>query len=200
MNNLPSVSDIQALHRRLAPHNEAYRLVFGHSEIISRIADQLMELQPFTDTEKNLIRVACLLHDVGVYSLYDDTGQIDHSRYILHGVLGYDVLRAEGFDESLCRFASCHTGVGLTNDDIIKQNLPLPPGDYVAETRAERLLMYADKFHSKVTPPTFLTANTYAEQIGKIEAGKKLQFHTLVKEFGEPDLTALSREYGFAIV
>lgn len=51
----------------------------------------------------------------------------------------------------------CHTGVGLTKEDVLVQGLPLPPADYVAITPEERLVMYADKFHSKTTPPTFVS-------------------------------------------
>jgi len=199
MPDLPSISDIQVLHRRSAPSEDAYQLVFGHSEIVSEIADQLMETQAFSATEKALVLVGCLLHDIGAYRLYDETGNIDHANYIQHGILGYDLLRAEGFENTICRFASCHTGVGLTSSDIAMQNLPLPPGNYLAETRAERLVMYADKFHSKTTPPKFMTARSYEKQISRFGPDKKARFLALVAEFGEPNLTHLSREYGFLI-
>ncbi len=43
----------------------------------------------------------------------------------------------------------------------MRQNLPVPPADYLAETPEERLVMYADKFHSKSHPGRFLSpANT----------------------------------------
>jgi hypothetical protein len=35
-------------------------------------------------------------------------------------------------------------GVGLRREDVIRQGLPLPPADYLAETSEERLVMYVD--------------------------------------------------------
>lgn len=44
----------------------------------------------------------------------------------------------------------------------MSQNLPVPPADYLAETAEERLVMYADKFHSKSRPTRFLSPDAYA--------------------------------------
>src|ERR1700722_13869884 len=50
-----------------------------------------------------------------------------------------DLVREEGFPEVIRRFASHHTGVGLSREDVLRQELPLPPGDYLAETPEETL-------------------------------------------------------------
>lgn len=68
---------------------------------------------------------------------------------------GEAILKSEGFPEKLWRFASHHTGVGLTRD-VINQKLPLPEADYLVETDEELLVMYADKFHSKQLVKTFV--------------------------------------------
>ncbi|NED87840.1 phosphohydrolase, partial [Streptomyces sp. SID11233] len=75
------------------------------------------------------------------YRLDEDAerGELGQGHYVRHGLLGHRLLAAEGWPESLCRFCSCHTGVGLTRHDIETQHLPLPPGDYVARTDEERL-------------------------------------------------------------
>jgi uncharacterized protein len=116
---------------------------------------------------------------------------------VRHGVLGYELLKAEGLPEALCRFCSRHTGVGLSRDDIRRQQLPLPPGDYRAETGEEQLVMYADKFHSKTDPPVFLTADTYACAVRRFGPGKEAAFATLRARFGEPDLTPFAATYGY---
>ena len=99
--------------------------------------------------------------------------------YIRHGILGYELLQEEGLPEAICRFASHHTGVGLTRDDVIAQRLPLPPADYLAETGEERLVMYADKFHSKKTPPVLLTAPAYAASVRRFGAEKVAAFQAM---------------------
>ena len=196
---IPADSEILAVHERHAPTPEALDLVYTHCLIVSDIAGQL-HASSASEVDIGLVRAGCLLHDVGVYRLYDDAGRLDHARYIRHGLLGHELLRQEGFPEEICRFASRHTGVGITRDDVIRHGLPLPPCDYVAETREETLVMYADKFHSKTTPPTFLTAGAYAATVRRFGEGKVAAFHAMRAMFGEPDLAALASAYGQRIV
>jgi uncharacterized protein len=137
---------------------------------------------------------------MGVYRLYDTAGELDHASYIRHGLLGHELLLAEGFPDAICRFASCHTGMGLTRDDVLRQGLPLPPADYVAETGEEALVMYADKFHSKTTPPALLTACAYAASVRRFGEDKVARFESMRAAFGEPDLGPFSRAYGHRVV
>ena len=153
---IPTDEEILGLHEKHAPTPDALDLVHTHCVIVCRIAEQLFSRPgPSREIDINLARAGALLHDVGVYRLYDDAGGLDRANYIRHGILGYELLQEEGLPEAICRFASHHTGVGLSRDDVITQELPLPPADYLAETGEERLVMYADKFHSKKTPPGF---------------------------------------------
>ncbi|MBQ0850640.1 HDIG domain-containing protein [Streptomyces sp. BH-SS-21] len=192
---LPTVDEVRALHERHAPSHEALDLVFTHCQIISDIAGQLGKRTDLT-LDTDLVRVGALLHDIGVYRLYDQAGRLDHGNYIRHGVLGHEILRQEGFPERLCRFCSCHTGVGLTRHDVRTQGLAIPEADYLAETVEEQLVMYADKFHSKTTPPTFLTADACAAHLKPFGAAKVHAFDLLRARFGEPDLTSVTARYG----
>ncbi|MDX3070961.1 HD domain-containing protein [Streptomyces sp. MI02-7b] len=193
---IPTTARIRALHEKYAPSAEAFDLVFTHCEIVWSIAEQLMPASGVGAVDEELVRAGCLLHDIGVYRLFDDGGGLDHAKYVRHGLLGHELLAAEGFSEALCRFCSCHTGVGLTAADVLRQGLPLPPADYVPVTREERLVMYADKFHTKASPPRFLSFPAYAEQAGRFGEDKVAAFHALRAEFGEPDLGALASAHG----
>lgn len=223
---IPDDEEIFALHVRHAPTLEALAVVYTHSEIVRRVATALLAgLSPAADgieresatedvatadgarrhgtqrhdIDAELVRAGCLLHDVGVYRLYDESGRLGHAGYIRHGVLGHELLAEAGYPEALCRFASRHTGVGITRDDVLRQELPLPPADYVAQTPEEALVMYADKFHTKATPPSFLTAATYAAEVARFGADKPATFARLRARFGEPDLVALSAAYGHGV-
>ncbi|WP_232344515.1 hypothetical protein [Actinoplanes awajinensis] len=88
----------------------------------------------------------------------------------------------------------------MTRADIREQGLPLPPGDYVPETAEETLVLYADKFHSKKSPPVFVSAATYAVSVSRFGAGKAARFSELVAAYGEPDLEPLVTEYGHQLV
>ncbi|HEU5028732.1 MAG TPA: HD domain-containing protein [Spirillospora sp.] len=196
---IPGDGEIRALHERLAPSRKAFDLVWTHCVIVCRIAERLMDAGGL-DVDKELVRAGCLLHDVGVYRLYDITGEFDHRQYVRHGVLGHELLAEEGYPEALCRFCSHHTGMGLTRDDIERQNLPLPPADYLAETGEERLVMYADKFHSKTDPPSFVNASSYAVHVRRFGGDKVAAFKEMRDLYGEPDLDPLATEYGHTLV
>jgi uncharacterized protein len=195
---IPTDEEILALHKRYAPTEEALSHVWTHCLIVSRIAEQL-HARSDGAADAELARAGSLVHDIGVYRLYDDAGILDGENYIRHGLLGHELLREEGLHETICRFASCHTGVGLSREDVLSQGLPLPPADYRAETTEELLVMYADKFHSKTNPPVFLTPASYAEKIGRFGTAKVAAFAAMVERFGEPDLLSFSREFGHAL-
>jgi uncharacterized protein len=177
---IPSDEEILVLHSRHAPTPEALDRVHSHSMIVCRIAEQLMGRQDL-GVNSGLVRAGSLLHDIGVYRLGD-------TDYVWHGVLGHELLREEGFSEELCRFASRHTGVGITAEDVVRQKLPIPVGDYLAETPEERLVMYADKFHTKSEPPTYFTAAEYESRVSRYGDDKPVIFRTMVTYYGEPDL------------
>jgi uncharacterized protein len=198
----PADGEILALHERHAPTAEALDAVYTHCEIVCRIAEQLLDRPAFPGAggiDAGLVRAGCLLHDIGVYRLYDQAGRLDEERYIRHGILGHELLRAEGFAAGICRFASCHTGVGITSQDVVRQGLPVPVADYVARTAEETLVMYADKFHSKTIPPRFLTPGAYAASVRRFGEDKVARFEAMRAQFGDPDLAALSARYGHRV-
>jgi uncharacterized protein len=191
---LPTDEQIRALHERYAPTGQAFDLVYTHCQIVCAVAEQLLD-RYHSAVDVALVRAGSLLHDIGVYRLYDAAGQLDHENYVRHGVLGHELLRDLGYPESISRFSSHHTGVGLTRADVLRQGLPLPADDYTADTVEEELVMYPDKFHSKTTPPTFVTTASYTAAVRRFGAAKVARFVALVEKFGEPDLPPLSRHY-----
>jgi uncharacterized protein len=191
---IPTDAEILALHERHAPTPQALESVSTHSRIVADVAGQLLASSGF-GADPALVRAGCLLHDVGVYRLYDDEGRLDHTRYIRHGVLGHELLQEAGYPEVLCRFASHHTGVGLTRGDILAQELPLPPADYLADTPEEEAVMYADKFHTKSAPPALLSADAYAARVRRFGPDKEAAFAALRAALGEPDLPRLAARY-----
>ncbi|GIF08288.1 HD domain-containing protein [Actinoplanes siamensis] len=195
---IPSDTEIRRLHERVAPTPEAFDSVWTHCEIVCRIAERLLDRLDLA-VNIDLVRAGCLLHDIGVYRLYGRDGVLDHPNYIRHGLLGHELLRDEGYPDYLCRFCSCHTGVGVTRSDILDQGLPLPPGEYVPATGEEELVMYADKFHSKKSPPTFVSAGAYSVGVGRFGPAKVARFAELVGTYGEPDLFPLVEAYGHGL-
>ena len=75
--------------------------------------------------------------------------------------------------------------------------------DYTASTPEERLLMYADKFHSKSKPPKeppyFCTFEWYYNLVQKFGSDKQAKFQALADEFGKPDIALVAGKFGFSI-
>jgi uncharacterized protein len=196
---IPDDKEIRALHEKHAPSPQAFELVYTHCGIVCEIAEQLLSISA-VGLDADLVRAGSLLHDIGVYRLYDADGQLDHSRYVQHGLLGHELLGDEGLSETIARFCSHHTGVGLSRSDVRDQRLPLPVADYLAESDEELLVMYADKFHSKTEPPVFVTAVSFAVSIRDFGEEKEAAFEAMYKRFGNPDLASLTAKYGHPIV
>lgn len=198
---LPSEAEIETLHRKYAPNEIVYQSVHTHCQIVWELAQQLISANNLS-VDKELTYVGSMLHDIGVYR-FEGIGSGNSkagAEYIRHGVYGYEILRAEGFPEAICRFASHHTGVGVTKAEIIANNLPLPHEDFLAETPEERLVMYADKFTSKSTPPTLNSYESYRAFVAKHGEQKQLLFDALAEEFGKPDLAPIAAKYGQRLI
>lgn len=196
---VPTDAEIRSLHEQLAPSRAAFDLVYTHSRIVCAVAEQLL-VDRQLPLNRELVRAGSLLHDIGVYRLFGAAGELDSARYVQHGVLGFETLRVRGYPDALCRFCSCHTGVGISREDVVRQALPIPVDDYLAVSGEEQLVMYADKFHSKAAPPVFVTASTYTGMVRRFGEDKAATFADMVRRYGEPDLTALMAAYGHASI
>lgn len=145
-----------------------------------------------SDTRRLVIEAA-YLHDIGVCKVNaPEIGCAGTEPYICHGVLGREILEAEGLPQHAL-ICERHTGVGLTIDDIVEQHLPLPHRDMTPQTQAERIICYADLFFSK--DPEKLEQE---KQVAKIRKGlarfgddKVLIFEGWLREFGGLDNTRL---------
>jgi uncharacterized protein len=196
---LPTLQGIEILHRKYAPSDMVYDLVFTHCQIVCDIAMQLIETGELT-VNAELVRVGCMLHDIGVYPLFDAEGELRSGvNYITHGIEGEAILKKEGLPEVIWRYTSHHTGVGLSKENIIQQKLPLPVADYQAVTDEELLIMYADKFHSKTIPPYFNSFAWYQQDIARFGEDKVTKFEQMAQRFGVPGLKQLATKYGYEI-
>jgi uncharacterized protein len=93
------------------------------------------------------------------------------------------MLRDNGCPEWLARIAERHTGAGITADDIIARQLPLPVADYTPQTQLERLICYADKFYSKSRGTDAKPLERVIASMSKFSADTLQRFEALHKEF-----------------
>lgn len=142
---------------------------------------------------RRLVIEAAYLHDIGVCRVdAPEIGCTGAEPYIRHGLLGREILEAEGLGQ-LALFCERHTGVGLTVEDIVRQNLPLPHRDMTPQTLAERIICYADLFFSK--NPEKLEQEKPVSKIRKSLArfgnDKVMIFEGWLREFGGLDNAGL---------
>lgn len=192
-----SDQDIQNLHKKYAASELAYTIIYTHSLIIREIALQIVN-RNHLNINTALVETGALLHDIGAYKLVNAAGVFNKKEYIKHGIYGYEMLRTENLPEELCRIASHHTGVGITRDEISQKKLPLPLDDYTADSIEEKIIMYADKFHSKT--PQFNTFESYKSYISRFGNEKVKQFEQLASQFGIPKLDDLANKYNMPLI
>ena len=250
---IPTLEQIDELHRKIAPSEAAYELVHTHCVIVATIGCQIVRRQnalftrrctlskdapergsnrrtentvnaavsatPMPPTvgvtggqvpprllDEHLVLIGGLLHDIGTYRVFKHDGsdgeplKFSKKRYILHGLKGYEYLLDEGVDESIAQFCRNHTGVGLTCEDVVKQELPLPPADYVPMNLEQEVVMYADKFHSKSVPPKFLQVEAYTARAERFGEDNKRHWLDLVAKYGVPDIPVLAEKYGMRVI
>lgn len=129
-------------------NNELLETVAIHSECVAGKALDCLRKRGI-EADLEFVREAALLHDIGVVRCDAPSIHCYGSLpYICHGVEGRKMLE----ELSLPRHALVcerHTGSGLSVDDIIRQELPLPRRDMLPVSIEEKVICYADKFFSK---------------------------------------------------
>lgn len=144
-----------------------------HSQSVAHKALQIVSLHPELNLDREFIEEAAMLHDIGIIKT-DAPGIkcFGTEPYICHGILGAEMLRQEGLPRH-ARVCERHTGAGLSLNEIVSQNLPLPHQDFLPETLEEQMICYADKFFSK----------THLDREKSIEKAEKS-----IAKFGEEGL------------
>ena len=142
--------DHQRIIDKYYPENNGLRrILLIHSQSVAQKALQIVVSHPELNIDHDFILSAAMLHDIGIIRTNAPGIECYGTEpYIRHGVIGAAMMREEGY-EALARICERHTGAGLSLDDIISQNLPLPHHSFLPETIEEQLICYADKFFSK---------------------------------------------------
>lgn len=142
--------DYNLIINKYCKENDALRdILVRHSKAVADKALAIADAHPELKLDRQFILEAAMVHDIGIV-LTDapDIKCFGTEPYIRHGVLGAELMRAEGYPKH-ARVCERHTGAGLSLAEIEAQNLPLPHIDLLPETLEEKVICYADKFYSK---------------------------------------------------
>ena len=128
---------------------ELLKILLKHSKAVADKAIAIAEAHPELPIDRQFLLEAAMVHDIGIIKTNaPDIQCFGTEPYIRHGVLGAEMMRAEGYPLH-ARVCERHTGAGLSLNEIEEQSLPLPHEDLLPETLEEKLICYADKFFSK---------------------------------------------------
>ena len=128
---------------------ELLKILLKHSKAVADKAIAIAEAHPELPIDRQFLLEAAMVHDIGIIKTNaPDIQCLGTEPYIRHGVLGAEMMRAEGYPLH-ARVCERHTGAGLSLKEIEEQSLPLPHEDLLPETLEEKLICYADKFFSK---------------------------------------------------
>lgn len=137
---------IEIIKKYYSPQSLAYIILVNHSQ---KVTEKALKIAEKFNVDCQFIYEAAMLHDIGIFMT--NTPKFDcHGKYpyIAHGYLGREILEKERFPMHAL-VCERHTGVGITKEEIIRNNLPLPCRDMIPITLEEKIIAYADKFFSK---------------------------------------------------
>ncbi len=143
---------LDIISRYYKPGTDLYELLVTHSRMVAAKAAACAEARDVA-VDRDFLYEAAMLHAIGIFrcdapGIYCE-GELP---YIMHGVEGSRLLTDLGMPRHAL-VCERHTGAGLTVDDIVRQQLPLPLRDMTPQSVEERLICYADKFYSKSGDP-----------------------------------------------
>ena len=190
-----SIQDIERLHRKYAPNDKVFNLVYEHCQIVSEIALWCSDnISDEIVVNKQLLQTAALLHDIGTYVFFDEDGHVSNERlYPQHAILGSKILEDEGLDKQVYDMVATHILLGLTKQEIIDTPWYLPEHDYEPKTIEGELLCYADRYHSK--RPSFNAFDTFLDRLKRSLPLQAAKFELWSKRFGIPDIDLLANKY-----
>lgn len=154
-----------------------YHCLVEHSLQVAELSLEIAERHPELYLDKTFLYEAAMLHDIGV--IYTDAPAIyctGSEPYIRHGVLGAELLRKEGL-EAHARVAERHTGTGLTKEEIIARDLPLPHCNFEPETLEEQVICFSDLFFSKTKLGQKHSLERVEESLSKFGPDSVEKFH-----------------------
>jgi uncharacterized protein len=179
-----SLNPLAIIQRYYDPKSELYRILLTHSILVTAkalaLARQYGKNHSKAEVDIRFIEEAAMLHDIGIFKCHAPETMCHGSEpYIRHGIIGRKILDNEGYPRHAL-VCERHTGVGLTRDDVAKQNLALPDRDFMPVTIEEKIICLADKFYSKNPEKLFKQ-----KSLGKIRKNLRKRGKHIVRRFDD---------------
>lgn len=131
------------------PKSMLYYILTEHSFRVTEKALSVSARVAGLKPDTAFIEQSAMLHDIGIY-LTDapGIGCTGSHPYLCHGVFGRRLLEKMGLPAHAL-VCERHIGIGLSRDDILTANMPLPARDMIPVSLEEKIVCYADLFFTK---------------------------------------------------
>ncbi len=149
--------------------------VIDHCMAVEHLALKIARRMNLGQEAMDMISRAALLHDIGRAKTHG----------IGHAVAGADILRKRNLDGAIIRIVERHIGAGIDTEEAEK--LGLPPGNYMPETPAEKIVAHADNLftHDGRGPKRWKVADAVARERGKGHEKQAARMEKLHRELSE---------------
>ncbi len=181
------IDPVRIIEKFYKPGTKAYDILVEHSRIVTKKSLDIAGRLPHLNPDLKFIQTAAMLHDIGIFLTRSESiGCFGKAPYVCHGYLGRELLDELGLPPEYGLVSERHTGAGITKENIISNNLPLPERDMVPLSIEEKIICAADKYHSK--NPKFsnrkITTTEIIEELKKIHIDHAERFSLWAEEFG----------------
>lgn len=145
----PDRQIVKIIEKHYPAGSLSYSIYYPHCEAVTMLALRIARRHPDWKISEEIITYGGMLHDIGIcFTNAPEIGCYGKLPYLAHGYKGRELLEKEGLAH-IAPVCERHIGVGITTDDIIKNNLPVPVRDMTPQSIEEKIICYADKFYSK---------------------------------------------------
>lgn len=158
---------LEILKKYIDSDSELYGIVYKHSCSVAEKALSISCKHNELNADDDFLEEASLLHDIAVF-MTDAPGICCHGTYpyICHGYLGRELLEKEGYPRHAL-VCERHIGTGLTLEEVIERDMPLPHRDMSPQTIEEQIICFSDLFFSKSRLEEEKTPDQVRAAIGK---------------------------------
>jgi uncharacterized protein len=177
---------LEIIEKYYSPGTLGYSIYLPHSQVVTNLALRIARIYPELYADEEIIELGGMLHDVGIlYTNAPEIGCFGDLPYIAHGYKGRELLEKEGLS-NIAPVCERHIGVGISVEDIINHDLPLPIREMTPQTIEEIIICYADKFYSKSAKNLLIPKplDKVKRSISKYGADKWKVFEGMMERFG----------------
>ena len=184
---MQTIDYFKIIHRYIPADSPVYRVYIPHASLVTAKSLKIAKKLGLSAEQQTFIEEAAMLHDIGIVKVdaYRDSFN-GNLPYLCHAPAGREILEREGLPRHAL-VAERHVGVGISKQEILQQQLPLPTRDMMAESIEEKIISWADLFFSK-TPSRLWREKSLDEVQRSVERYGERQvnvFHAWLTEFGD---------------